>query len=539
MVYDALIMQVHAYGGSVIGFAGDAITCWFDEADEQPSMRATACGLALQKAMQPFDRLALPEGQTVTLALKVAIASGPARRFLVGRPDIQLLDVLAGETVTRMAIAEQLAQKGEVLVDAATIGQVPDLEVLAWRRGHDRDEPFAVISASELSGHTAKSSAYPSLKDEEYLHSWLLPAVYKRLQAGLGEFLTELRPAVALFLRFCCLYLDSSEAGRQLVRYISWVQGVVQRYEGTLTQLTIGDKGSYLSVLFGAPVAHEDDARRAVAVALELRTPPAELSFIQTPQIGISLGMMRTGAYGGTMRRTYGVLGDQVNLAARLMTHAKAAQILVSPSAQRAAAPYFTWHALPAIHVKGKSESISPFEVLAIRQAVGLHQATSTLPIVGRKEELQQICAKLELAKAKAKKGQIVGITGEAGIGKSRLVAEVIEFALKQGYQVYAGECQSYATKSPYLVWQPLWRALFGLSPGTSTSEQVKQLQNELTRISPSLLPRLPLLRDVLNLPIPDNELTSSFDAKLRKESREATRSRGTVNSDEDGLYGL
>ena len=277
----------------------------------------------------------------------------------------------------------------------------------------------------------------------------------------------------------------------QLHRYISWVQGVAQRYEGTLAHLTIGDKGSYLSVVFGAPLAHEDDARRAVAVALQLRTPPAELSFIQTSQIGISLGMMRTGAYGGRMRRTYGVLGDQVNLAARLIAHAKSAQILVSPSAQRAAAPYFTWRALRPIHVKGKSEPISPFEVLAIRlAAVGLHQPTSTLPIVGRQEQFAQLCAKLQLARAK--KGQIVGITGEAGIGKSRLVAEVIEFALEQGIAVYGGERQSYATKSPYLVWQPIWGALFGLSPGMSTAQQVKQLQNELARISPSLPPSPP-----------------------------------------------
>jgi adenylate cyclase len=113
-VYDALTAEVDRFRGSVIGFAGDAITCWFDDADpsgfpqpggslEPGTLRAVTCARACQQAMQPFAQIKLPAGGTTALAVKTAVASGPARRFLVGDPAVQLVDALAGETVARMA----------------------------------------------------------------------------------------------------------------------------------------------------------------------------------------------------------------------------------------------------------------------------------------------------------------------------------------------------------------------------------------------------------------------------------------------------
>ena len=76
--YDALIPEVHLYGGSVVGFSGGGFTCWFDR---DPGLRATACGLAMQRALCPFAVVPIPGGEPVSLSLKVAIASGPVRRF--------------------------------------------------------------------------------------------------------------------------------------------------------------------------------------------------------------------------------------------------------------------------------------------------------------------------------------------------------------------------------------------------------------------------------------------------------------------------
>ena len=100
LVYGALIAEVDRYGGSVIGFSGDAITCWFEGDDGH---RAAACALRLHQAMEPVSTVALPAGERMILALKTAVSTGPARRFLVGDPDVQLIDVLAGATLDRLA----------------------------------------------------------------------------------------------------------------------------------------------------------------------------------------------------------------------------------------------------------------------------------------------------------------------------------------------------------------------------------------------------------------------------------------------------
>ena len=111
---------------------------------------------------------------------------------------------------------------------------------------------------------------------ENQLRSWLLPQVYERLKAGQGEYLAELRMAVALFLRFSGLdYDQDDQAGIKLDAYIRWVQNILAYHEGNLIQLVTGDKGSYLYAAFGAPVAHGDDAARAIAAALKLQTQAA------------------------------------------------------------------------------------------------------------------------------------------------------------------------------------------------------------------------------------------------------------------------
>ncbi len=441
LVYDALIAQVDSYGGSVLGFSGDAITCWFDEqlpdapAPPAAPLRAVACALGMQQAMRQFAAVMLPEPERVTLTVKVAVASGPARRFLVGNENIQLMDVLAGQTLIRMATGESLAKRGEVLIDSPTLellsaGQLGEtqlggLGVTEWRVAPDTQERFAVVDKLLA---TIEPTPWPALPpaalSEAQMRPWLVPAVYERLTEGLGEFLTELRPCVALFLRFAGIdYDNDQDATTKLDAYIHWVQSVVAHYEGTFIQLTIGEKRSYLYIAFGAPVAHEDDARRAVGAALELGSPPAELDYINQVQIGISQGTMRTGSYGGLMRRTYGALGDEVNLAARLMQHAiPDGDILVSQRVQKATANDFIWETLEPIHVKGKTEPVPVASLVGKRQAA--EGALFTGALVGRETELQQL---VQFAQPifKGSFAGLIYVYGEAGVGKSRLVYEL------------------------------------------------------------------------------------------------------------------
>src|SRR5690606_12848684 len=118
-LYDALIAEAEQRGGSVIGFAGDAISCWFARDD---GTVAADCALAMQRAMAPFKEVALDDGglELASLTLKVSVTAGPVRRYVVGDPKVQLVDVVAGDTVSRLEPLNNLAQPGEVVVDELT-----------------------------------------------------------------------------------------------------------------------------------------------------------------------------------------------------------------------------------------------------------------------------------------------------------------------------------------------------------------------------------------------------------------------------------
>lgn len=543
-VYDALIAGVDRYGGSVIGFAGDAITCWFAEgeaADRPPldgqgstgSLRAVACALAMQQAMEQFAAVPVPGHEPVPLAIKVAVASGPARRFLVGDPAIQLIPALAGETLLRMAAAEHLADRGQIVVDAQTVARLGDrARVSEWRvagEGAGSDGRFAVLDHLQAG---VEPQPWPpvralGLRDEQ-VHPWVLPAVRERLQAGMGEFLTELRPAFALFLKFEGIdYERDQAAGARLDAYVRWVQAVIARCEGTLIQLTIGDKGSYLYAAFGAPIAHEDDALRTVTTALELRTLPPDLNFVRQVQIGVSQGTMRTGAYGGTTRRTYGVLGDETNLAARLMGHAPPGEALVSRRVHQIVARSFQWEELPAIRVKGKTEPVPVARLVGPRRpraGDAWWRREPGRPLIGRDPELARLDA--VLARVLAGQGQILRLEGGRGMGKSRLALELARRAADQGVRVSIGPCQSTSRHILYAPWQPIFRALLALDggdhpsgPGAAAAQQIARLQSAVEAINPAWRIRLPLLGDLLGLPIADNATTATFDPRLRQEA--------------------
>lgn len=490
--FTALIASLERYSGSVIGFAGDAITCWYD--GEDGAVRAIHAGIEMQKAITDFP----------DLFLKVSIASGEARRFVVGDPSIQLIDVLAGRTVSRSALGERLAGKGQVLVDEATVQTLgASLEVDEWQLVDG--EKFAVIKNMEQKAGEQKTTL-KSL-DPSSLNQWALP----HLQ-GRQDFFSEFRPCVAMFIRFSGIDFEGDNAQSLLDVFVKEMQKSAARYDGVLLQVTIGDKGSYAYINFGAVNAHEDNPQRALKAALELRNK-TELHL----QIGITQGLMLVGAYGGETRKTFGALGDDVNLAARLMITARESEILVSSHIYKAVNEYFTFEARPAVMVKGKSKPIPLYQLMGEtrRRAVRLQEPNYSLPMVGRQAELRNIEEKLDLAKEG--KSQVIGIVAEAGLGKSRLVAEVIRSARRKGFAGFGGSCQSDGLTSPYLTWKTIWTALFDIDPDAPLEKQIRILEGKLKEHNSDRVEALPLLGPILNLDIPDNDFTRNLEPEQRK----------------------
>jgi adenylate cyclase len=530
-VYTALIAEVERYGGSVIGFSGDGITCWY--AAESPLLalntqdastvgatgRACASAFAIHAAMISFQTQEVGGGHAIALAVKTAIAAGLTHRFCVGDPAIQLIDVLAGATVDRMAAAEKMAQKGELLLDAATAQQLADTITIADWRTDDNGARFAVVAELRQPVAPVEPGVSPESLSASEVRRWVLPSIYRRLQDEQSRFLAELRPATALFLRFTGIDYDQDlEAGARLNAYIAWVQQVVNRYEGALIQLTTGDKGSYLYAAFGAPIAHDDDNERALAAALELRTPPANLSFITTTQIGISQGTMRTGAYGSPTRRTYGVLSEETILAARLMSQAQPGQILVSVAVAAAVNERFDMLDAGLLKLKGWEEPQAAYAVWGPRQpsADPLYSRFSA-PLVGRTTELAALTPALE--QTLQGQGSLVRMEGPAGVGKSHLAAAFAQEAIGRGLRIVRAVCQSTSQDVAYSATGQMLRALLRLPLDLTQAEQLALIEAALQELNSAWLVRMPLLGDLLNLAIPDNPTTAAFDPRLRQEA--------------------
>jgi CheY-like chemotaxis protein/class 3 adenylate cyclase/predicted metal-dependent HD superfamily phosphohydrolase len=377
-VYNAVVAEVHRYGGSVIGFAGDSITCWLDGDD---GSRGVACALAMQEAMKLVASMTTPQGASFSLSIKIAVAAGPARRFLVGDPLHSLIEVVAGSALDRLARAEQCAARGDVVVSEEIVARLAgSVRIAGWRESSVSGERFALVTGLD---ETVPAAPWPPLPagalPDSQCQPWLLPAIYERLQSGSRSFLADLRPVAALFLNFRGIdYEGDSRAGEKLDAYIRWAQSVAARFEGALLQVTIGDKGSYLAIAFGAPVSHNDDECRAVWASQTLSAPPPELGFIAGTHIGVAAGLARAGAYGSATRRTYGIQGDRVNLAARLMQAAPEGAILCDESVRDAASSAIRFEALPPVMVKGRAEPVPIFR--PIPGAVEARPAAASAP---------------------------------------------------------------------------------------------------------------------------------------------------------------
>jgi adenylate cyclase len=524
-VYDALITEVNRFGGSIVGFAGDAMAVWFGGDD---GTRAVTTALAMQRAMGQFASVVLPDGETVSLSMKVAVSSGTLRRFAAGDPLIQSFDVIAGDVMERVSVCEGAASRGEITVDGDTARQLHGkLIVREWRELAAGSKPDTVAVIDELHEpqppQPRAKVVFPA-DAAERLRPWLVPEVARRILSGQNVFLTELRPAAALFTRFTGIDFERDPtAPEKLDLYVRWLQHILAPLEGVLVQLTIGEKGSYFYAAWGAPIAHDDDSMRACTAALEIVRPPPEIAaFIHNTQIGITRGTMRAGAYGNHQRRTYGVLGDDTNLSARLMAKAGANEILVSERAAQRQADMFELVALPPVTVKGKKDPIPVFRLVGRRQTGILGEARAAryaTPMIGRRRERALALERLQLAAQKS--GQVIAIAAEAGMGKTRLLTEVIKEAVALRFSAFAGDCPVLAREASYSVWVPIWRSFFQLPADSDPAATLASLERQLAAVDPALRERAPLLGPLVNVALPDNDLTRTLDPKVRRSSLE------------------
>ncbi|MBN1138814.1 MAG: AAA family ATPase [Anaerolineae bacterium] len=279
---------------------------------------------------------------------------------------------------------------------------------------------------------------------------------------------------------------------------------VVEKYGGTVDKF-IGDE---IMALFGAPIAHEDDPVRALRAALEmmdeLETFNQQHSTALGLHFGINTGAVIAGGLGTRERQDYTVMGDAVNVASRLEDISERGEILAGPDTYRLTAPLFEFETMVPVQVKGKAEPVPVYRLLAAKAVPGRVRGIAGLesPLVGRKTEFQAL--QQAVKRLRTGVGGIVTLVGGAGLGKSRLVAELSHspFVMSRVNWI-EGRCLSYGASVAYLLWLDILRGLLGVTADAAPVAVRAALREQTQTLCPDRFDDMfPYLARLMSLPL-------------------------------------
>ncbi len=373
--------------------------------------------------------------------------------------------------------------------------------------------------------------------------SRVMPAgMAERISAAAGSIRGERKVVTVLFCDLAgstavAEKLDPEENRELLDQYVEIAFREIYRYEGIVNQLA----GDGLMALFGAPIAHEDDPQRAIWAGLAIRDAmvgfnqrlKAERAIELPARIGIHTGPVVAGSVGNDLKMDYTAIGDTTNLAARLESSAVPGTVLVSEESERLTRGFFRTRAVEPFEVKGKSASISAFEVVDTIDAA--HPMTvaarrGLTPMVGRDQELAQMMACFE--RLDGGFPQLFHLVGDAGSGKSRLIHEFRHSLPEAGVTFLEARCSALHHLEPYYPLIQMLRAYFGLDAAEHTEEierrVVEKVGGSLAMVEREFphLCRLLSMSGLDSSDVPSDELreevTRALDFLVRQESQRA-----------------
>jgi len=315
---------------------------------------------------------------------------------------------------------------------------------------------------------------------------------------------------------------------RVLDRVFEILSRGVHRFEGTINQFT----GDGIMALFGAPVAHEDHARRACHAALSTteelrgyaRTLRARSGLDLAVRMGLNSGEVVVGKIGDDLRMDYTAQGHCVGLAARVEQLAAPGTVLLTEHTARLVEGFFALGDLGPRVLKGVRETVRVFELQGIgpvRTRLEAAGRRGLSRLIGREAELGWLESILSLAADS--NGQVVGIVGDAGVGKSRLCLEFIERCRAGGVAVYEVHCPAHGATVPWLAIRELLRSCLGLTDGEGAEGTRRRIEAELLVLDAGLGDAAPLVLEVLGLregsvpePVPE-QLTARLTGVLQR----------------------
>jgi len=535
--FGQLIDIITAHGGDVVEFEGDALLALWPAAREaaggQPPLaltmlRAAHCALTIQTQLHNYS-----PANDIQLSLRISLGAGEVSALHLGGVFGRWKLLINGDPLAQVSALTHQAEPGHVvlspeawsLIAAECEGQpLPPLDVeseggvrlVALRT----PPPLAPLPLVKLGAEA-----------EAALRAYLPGAIIARLVPGQEtsdfptrpEWLAELRRATMLFINLPDLNTDTPTPRLQQITRI--LQTTLYHYEGSFNEMSVSDKGVTVVAACGLPpLAHEDDPVRGVQTALAVQNELQRVGL--TCAIGVTAGRVYTGSVGNATRREYTMIGDVVNIAARLMQTAAAEMptgtslILTDAATFQVAQKRIDFEELPAIRVKGKAEPLMVYRPVAERASPTTQTQILKLKnqIIGRQAERMLLADQLQ-ALLRGGQGGVLVVEGEAGIGKSRLIEELRRQTNTMRLTAFILRGNSIEKSTPYQVWRPVFSQMLDLDVLSEADARQAHILMMLEVLGPEFVRLAPLLNVVLPLDLPDNEHTAAMTGAARADS--------------------
>ena len=366
----------------------------------------------------------------------------------------------------------------------------------------------------------------------------LMPAALaQKISGASAEIMGERREVtvlVANVTNFTTAFtLDNEESFNLMDELLRLLVEVVYQYEGSIDKF----KSDGLVALFGAPVAHENDPERAIRTALDMQQVirPWQARIQETYRfdfqlrIGINTGQVIAGKVGNDLHMDYTVIGETVNLAYNLELVAEPDSVLVSAETYHRTRPLFEFQALPPLAIEWLPQPVKAFRPLGLRRSMrpGTDLSALPSPMIGRATELKKLQDALEAVR-RQQQGRTALITGEAGLGKSRLVAELRRLLPAREVSVFQGSSPAYARSAPLGIIAQILREVIHLSEADLEAVQQETLCASLEQLDLPVSGIFPYLAHLLGLPQADDRATAQLlqldPAALQRQTHAALR---------------